>query len=85
MDACYKAATELHNEVAATNADFKKVLDAMLAFRNDEYLWWQIAECSYDSLHDPRPRTRLITENEWGPGTMFRGLNFCDASAVRSI
>ncbi len=49
MDACYKAATELHNEVAATNADFKKVLDAMLAFRNDEYLWWQIAEYSYDS------------------------------------
>src|SRR6202049_3921525 len=41
MDACYKAATELHNEVAATNADFKKVLDAMIAFRNDEYLWWQ--------------------------------------------
>ena len=36
-------------EVAATNADFKKVLDAMLAFRNDQYLWWQIAEYSYDS------------------------------------
>jgi TRAP-type mannitol/chloroaromatic compound transport system substrate-binding protein len=49
MDACYKAAAELHNEVAATNADFKKVLDAMLAFRNDEYLWWQVAEYSYDS------------------------------------
>ena len=44
-----KAATELHNEVAATNADLKEVLDAMLAFRNDEYLWWQIAEYSYDS------------------------------------
>jgi len=49
MDACYKAAAELHNEVAATNADFKKVLDAMLAFRNDQYLWWQVAEYSYDS------------------------------------
>jgi TRAP-type mannitol/chloroaromatic compound transport system substrate-binding protein len=25
------------------------VLDAMLAFRNDQYLWWQVAEYSYDS------------------------------------
>ncbi|HEX9071775.1 MAG TPA: ABC transporter substrate-binding protein, partial [Pseudolabrys sp.] len=49
MDACYKAAVELHNEVAATNADFKKVLEAMRNFRNDEYLWWQVAEYSYDS------------------------------------
>jgi TRAP-type mannitol/chloroaromatic compound transport system substrate-binding protein len=49
MDACYKASIELHNEVAATNPDFKKVLDAMVAFRNDEYLWWQVAEYSYDS------------------------------------
>ena len=32
MDAFYKSGEELHNEIAATNADFKKVLDAMLAF-----------------------------------------------------
>jgi TRAP-type mannitol/chloroaromatic compound transport system substrate-binding protein len=57
MDACYKAAIETHNEVAATNADFKKVLEAMLAFRNDEYLWWQVAEYSYDS-YMIRARTR---------------------------
>ena len=40
-----------------TNADFKKVLDAMLAFRNDEYLWWQVAELTYDS-YLVRNRTR---------------------------
>ena len=32
-----------------TNADFKKAFDAMLAFRNDEYLWWQVAELTYDT------------------------------------
>jgi TRAP-type mannitol/chloroaromatic compound transport system substrate-binding protein len=38
-DASLKAAFELYAETSKTNADFKKVLDAMLAFRNDEYLW----------------------------------------------
>jgi TRAP-type mannitol/chloroaromatic compound transport system substrate-binding protein len=45
-------------ETAAGNADFKKVLENMLAFRNDEYLWWQVAEYSYDNFmirSRPRP------------------------------
>lgn len=29
----------------------------MVAFRNDEYLWWQVAEYSYDSFMI-RSRTR---------------------------
>jgi TRAP-type mannitol/chloroaromatic compound transport system substrate-binding protein len=58
MDACLKAANETHNEIAATNADFKKVNDSMLAFRNDGYLWWQIAEYSYDTYQiRTRPRS----------------------------
>src|SRR5215468_1998374 len=39
MDASYKATMELHAEVAATNAPFKKIHDSMMAFRADEYLW----------------------------------------------
>jgi len=50
MDACYHAANELHKEVAAENPDFKKVLDSMVSFRSDGYLWWQVAEYSYDSF-----------------------------------
>jgi len=50
LDASLKAALDLYREVAATNADFKKVLDAMVAFRGDQYLWWQVAEFSYDSF-----------------------------------
>jgi TRAP-type mannitol/chloroaromatic compound transport system substrate-binding protein len=49
MDASLRAALDLYAETARTNPDFKKVLEAMLAFRNDEYLWWQVAELSYDS------------------------------------
>jgi TRAP-type mannitol/chloroaromatic compound transport system substrate-binding protein len=49
MDACWKAANELHSEIAATNANFKRVLDSMTAYRNDGYLWWQVAEYSYDT------------------------------------
>jgi len=49
MDACYKAATEVYTETSAKNADFKKIHDAMMAYRGDQYLWWQIAEYGYDT------------------------------------
>ena len=49
MDASLKAALELYAEVSASNPEFKKVWEAMLAFRNDQYLWWQVAELTYDS------------------------------------
>jgi TRAP-type mannitol/chloroaromatic compound transport system substrate-binding protein len=50
MDACLKAALELYNEVAATNPDFKKTWESMFAFRNDQYLWWQVAEFTNDAF-----------------------------------
>ena len=49
MDACQKAALELYAEISKENADFKKMLDATMAFRNDEYLWWQVAEFTFDN------------------------------------
>ena len=49
MDASLKAALELYDEVSKTNATFKAAWDSTLAFRNDEYLWWQIAEYNYDN------------------------------------
>jgi TRAP-type mannitol/chloroaromatic compound transport system substrate-binding protein len=57
MEACLKSSNELYAEISAKNADFKKVWDNMLAFRNDEYLWWQVAEFSYDTfMIRTRPR-----------------------------
>jgi TRAP-type mannitol/chloroaromatic compound transport system substrate-binding protein len=58
MDACLTAALDLYHDVAAMNADFKKVWESMLAFRNDEYLWWQVAEYTYDTFII-RNRTRV--------------------------
>ncbi len=57
LEACLKAANEVYAEVTAGNADFKKVYDSMVAFRNEEYLWWQVAEFGYDSFMI-RTRTR---------------------------
>jgi TRAP-type mannitol/chloroaromatic compound transport system substrate-binding protein len=57
MEAALKASNEVNAETAATNADFKKVLDSMQAFRNEEYFWWQVAEYGYDTfMIRSRPR-----------------------------
>src|SRR5450432_3911665 len=57
MEASLKASNEVNAETAAANADFKKVLESMQAFRNEEYFWWQVAEYSYDTfMIRSRPR-----------------------------
>jgi TRAP-type mannitol/chloroaromatic compound transport system substrate-binding protein len=48
MDACYKAAKELHDEVSATNPNFKKVYESLTKFSNDSYSWFQVGEVGYD-------------------------------------
>ena len=48
VDAAYKAATELYAEISAKNALFKKGYDSMVAFRAEQYPWWQVGEYSYD-------------------------------------
>jgi len=58
LEACMKASNEVNAETSAVNADYKKVWESILAFRNDEYLWWQVAEYSYDTfMIRTRPRT----------------------------
>jgi TRAP-type mannitol/chloroaromatic compound transport system substrate-binding protein len=49
MDACYKASLEVYDETTKANADFKKIYDSFVAFRNDQYLWWQVSEYSFDT------------------------------------
>jgi len=50
MEACFKAAQELHGEIAKENASFKKVLDSMTEFTRNGYQWFQVAELGYDSF-----------------------------------
>jgi TRAP-type mannitol/chloroaromatic compound transport system substrate-binding protein len=57
LEACLKASNQVNAETAAVNADYKRVLESMQAFRNDEYYWWQVAEFSYDAFMI-RSRTR---------------------------
>ena len=44
MAACYKATVEVNAETAATNANFKKIYEAMSKFRSDTVQWLSIAE-----------------------------------------
>ncbi|MCW5689822.1 MAG: TRAP transporter substrate-binding protein [Pseudolabrys sp.] len=50
MAACYKATMQTYQETSGSNAAFKKTVDSMLAFRGDEYQWWQVAELGFDAF-----------------------------------
>ena len=50
LEACYKASLDVYAEQNAKNPKFKKVHDAYFGFRNDQYLWWQVAEYTYDNF-----------------------------------
>ncbi len=50
MEACLKAANELYAEIGKDNAEFKKMHDIYMAYRNTEYLWFQVCEYSFDNF-----------------------------------
>ena len=50
MESCLKAANELYSETSAKNANFKKVYDSWSKFRDEQNLWFRIAEASFDSF-----------------------------------
>ena len=60
LDACFKASNEVYAEIAARNADFKKVYDAMKAVRGEDYLWFQLAEATYDTYMMIQQRKGLV-------------------------
>ena len=50
MEACYEAAFALYDDTAAVNPRFKRVYDAWTRFRDEEYLWFRVAENSFDGF-----------------------------------
>ena len=50
MQASYKAAMGLYDEISATNANFKKLYKSLSDFANDGYQWFQVAELGFDSF-----------------------------------
>jgi TRAP-type mannitol/chloroaromatic compound transport system substrate-binding protein len=50
MEAAHKVAFELYDEMAAKNANFKKIYDPWKAFRDETYTWFRIADYSFDNF-----------------------------------
>ncbi|WP_341701989.1 TRAP transporter substrate-binding protein DctP [Ferrovibrio sp.] len=50
MDACYDAASELYDETSAKNPKFKKIYDSWVKYRDEQLLWFRVAEGTYDSF-----------------------------------
>ena len=48
--ACYKTSNDLYAQLGLENPRFKKVSDSYMSFRSEEYLWWQVAEYSFDNF-----------------------------------
>ena len=50
MEACYNAAVEIYDETSAKNPKFKKIYDSWKAFRNEQVLWFRVAENTFDNF-----------------------------------
>ena len=50
MLASYKAAVEVYDELAAKNAKFSKVYEPWKKFRDEEILWFRVAEEGFDQF-----------------------------------
>jgi len=51
MEACFDACWKYYDEVAAKNPGFKKILDSLQPFRQDQHLWFRVAEYNFDSFN----------------------------------
>jgi len=50
MEACYKVAQQYYGELSAKSPEFKKIYTAWSRFRDDQLLWFRIAEYAYDNF-----------------------------------
>jgi len=50
MVASYKASLEVYKEMSAKSPAFKKIWESIVNFRNDELLWFRVAEKGYDDF-----------------------------------
>ena len=50
LEAAFEAAQSTYADMSSSNADFKKIYESQMAYGNDAYLWWQMAENTYDTF-----------------------------------
>ena len=60
LEACFNAAKETYAEISAGNAAFKKVHDSLMAFRADQYLWFQLSEYTFDTFMMGQQRKKAL-------------------------
>jgi TRAP-type mannitol/chloroaromatic compound transport system substrate-binding protein len=60
LEACFDAAKATYSEISEKNVAFKAVYDSMSAFRNDQYLWFQVAEYTYDTFMMGQQRKKAL-------------------------
>jgi len=58
LEACFQAANDLYANLSQRSERFKAIADCYLAFRSDEYLWWSVAEYSFDNFMVRERRAR---------------------------
>ncbi|HYG87217.1 MAG TPA: TRAP transporter substrate-binding protein [Azospirillum sp.] len=58
LQACYQATFDTYEEEAKKNEKFRKVYEQWRKFRDEEYLWFRVAEYSFDSFvfNSPAPK-----------------------------
>jgi hypothetical protein len=49
MEACEKAAYELYDELQAKSEHWKRVYPSWKKFRDEQFLWFRVAESTYDN------------------------------------
>ena len=50
MEACYNVAQQIYAELAAKSGEFRKIYESWSRFRDDQYLWFRVAENTYDNF-----------------------------------
>ena len=50
LEAAFKASNDVYKEISDANPRFKSMLDSAMAFRADQYLWWQVSEYTFDNF-----------------------------------
>ena len=50
VEAAYAASNEVYAELSAKSEDFRTIYESQKAFRGEGYLWFQVAEYSFDTF-----------------------------------
>jgi TRAP-type mannitol/chloroaromatic compound transport system substrate-binding protein len=50
MQACHDAAFEIYDDLVQKNPRWKKIYEPWLRYRDEQFLWFRVAEQTYDNF-----------------------------------